>query len=75
MQNLGLVNFENVSGAVEVREVEVPQINDDEVLFEVKAVSVCGSDLHQWHGTQSWQVNYPVILGHEFSGVVAKVGM
>ena len=74
MQNLGLVNFQNVSGAVEVREVEVPEFKEDEVLFEVKAVSVCGSDLHQWHGTQSWQVNYPVILGHEFSGVVAKVG-
>jgi alcohol dehydrogenase/L-iditol 2-dehydrogenase len=74
MQNLGLVNFANEKGAVELREVEVPEFGDDEVLFEVKAVSVCGSDLHQWHATQSWQVNYPVVLGHEFAGVVSKVG-
>ncbi len=32
----------------------------------VGAVSVCGSDLHQWRGSHSWPVNYPCILGHEF---------
>lgn len=37
-------------------------------------MGVCGSDLHQWSGTHSWKVNYPVVLGHEFSGVVAQVG-
>ncbi len=38
------------------------------------AVGVCGSDLHQWTAEHSWPVNYPVILGHEFSGRVAKTG-
>ncbi len=74
MQNLGLVNFENKNGAVEIKEVPVPEIGEEDVLLEVKAVSVCGSDLHQWHATQSWQVNYPVILGHEFAGEVSKLG-
>jgi L-iditol 2-dehydrogenase len=60
--------------AVELREVPVPEIGDDDVLLEVGAVSVCGSDVHQFHATHSWAVNVPVVLGHEFCGTVAKTG-
>jgi L-iditol 2-dehydrogenase len=60
--------------AVELREVPVPVIGDGDVLLEVGAVSVCGSDVHQAHGTHSWPVNVPVVLGHEFCGTVAQVG-
>jgi L-iditol 2-dehydrogenase len=60
--------------AVELREIAVPAIGDDDVLLEVGAVSVCGSDVHQAHGTHSWPVNVPVVLGHEFCGTVAQVG-
>lgn len=35
---------------------------------------MCGSDLHQWTGDHSWVVNYPVILGHEFAGVIEEIG-
>jgi alcohol dehydrogenase/L-iditol 2-dehydrogenase len=37
-------------------------------------VGVCGSDLHQWTASHSWQVNYPVVLGHEFSGTIEQLG-
>jgi len=60
--------------AVELREVGVPEIGDSDVLLRVGAVSVCGSDVHQAHNTQSWPVNVPVTLGHEFAGTVAKAG-
>lgn len=60
--------------AVELREVVVPEIGDDDVLLRVGAVSVCGSDVHQCYNTQSWPVNVPVTLGHEFGGTVAKAG-
>lgn len=60
--------------AVELREVPVPDIADDDVLLEVGAVSVCGSDVHQARNTHSWPVNVPVVLGHEFAGTVAQVG-
>jgi alcohol dehydrogenase/L-iditol 2-dehydrogenase len=60
--------------AVELREVPVPVFEDDEVLLAVGAVSVCGSDVHQSRNTQSWPVNVPVVLGHEFGGTVAAVG-
>jgi L-iditol 2-dehydrogenase len=60
--------------AVELREVRVPEIGDEDVLLRVGAVSVCGSDVHQCYNTQSWPVTVPVILGHEFSGTVARAG-
>ncbi len=60
--------------AVELREVPIPDIEDDDVLLEVGAVSVCGSDVHQSRNTQSWPVEVPVVLGHEFGGTVARVG-
>ena len=60
--------------AVELREIGIPPIGDDDVLLEVGAVSVCGSDVHQSRNTQSWPVDIPVVLGHEFGGTVAQVG-
>lgn len=71
---IGLVNYAKEPGSVEPRELSVPEIGEDDVLLNVQAVGVCGSDLHQYHGKQSWRVNYPVVLGHEFAGVVAKAG-
>jgi L-iditol 2-dehydrogenase len=71
---IGLVNFAKNPHSVELRELSVPEIGEDDVLFKVQAVGVCGSDLHQYSGKQSWHVNYPVVLGHEFSGVIDKIG-
>jgi alcohol dehydrogenase/L-iditol 2-dehydrogenase len=70
----GLVNFSREPHSVELRDVPVPEIGEDDVLFAVQAAGVCGSDLHQYIGQQSWTVNYPVVLGHEFAGIVAKAG-
>jgi L-iditol 2-dehydrogenase len=69
-----LVNYAREPLSVELREVPVPEIGDREVLLRTGAVSVCGSDLHQWRGSHSWPVNYPCILGHEFAGTVERVG-
>lgn len=70
----GLVNYAPEHGSVELREVRVPEIGEQEVLLKVQAVSICGSDLHQWHGSHSWKVNYPCILGHEFCGTIEQAG-
>src|SRR4051812_26048048 len=69
-----LVNYSAEPGSVELRDVPVPEIGSSQVLLRVQAVSVCGSDLHQWQGKHSWKVNYPCILGHEFCGTVAATG-
>lgn len=69
-----VVNFAPEKGSVEIREIAVPIIGDDDVLLEVVNVGVCGSDLHQWTADHSWPVNYPVVLGHEFGGLIAAFG-
>ncbi|MGB0761174.1 MAG: alcohol dehydrogenase catalytic domain-containing protein, partial [Rubripirellula sp.] len=69
-----VVNFSPEPGSVEIRDFAKPDIGDDDVLVEVEAVGVCGSDLHQWSSSHSWPVNYPVVLGHEFAGTVVQVG-
>lgn len=69
-----VVQFGLEAGNVELREIPVPAIADDEALLRVAAVGVCGSDVHQYRATPSWRVTVPVVLGHEFTGVVAAVG-
>jgi L-iditol 2-dehydrogenase len=71
---VGLVNYAKEPYSVELRELSVPEIGEEDVLLKVQAVAVCGSDLHQYSGKQSWHVNYPVVLGHEFAGSIAKLG-
>jgi alcohol dehydrogenase/L-iditol 2-dehydrogenase len=74
MNQPAVVNFGPEPLSVELREIEVPNPGPDEVILEVAAVGVCGSDLHMWTGHQSWKVAYPMVLGHEFSGVIHQVG-
>jgi len=71
---IGLVNFAKEPYSVELRDIPVPEIGEEDVLLKVDAVSICGSDLHQYAGKNSWKVNYPVVLGHEFAGSVARLG-
>jgi alcohol dehydrogenase/L-iditol 2-dehydrogenase len=74
MSELAVVNYAPERGSVELRQVEIPSIGPEDVLLEVGAVGVCGSDLHQWTGDHSWPVNYPVVLGHEFAGTIRQLG-
>ncbi len=69
-----VVNFGSEKFSVELRDIPRPQIGGDDVLLEVAAVGVCGSDLHQWTADHSWPVNYPVVLGHEFAGTISELG-
>jgi len=59
-------------GEIAVKEIPVPAITDHEVLIEVKASGICGTDIHIFRG--EYLGTYPVIPGHEFSGVVTAVG-
>jgi alcohol dehydrogenase/L-iditol 2-dehydrogenase len=69
-----VVQYEMKKGAVELRDMDRPEIGENEVLLRVRGVGVCGSDVHQYHNTQSWSVKVPVILGHEFCGEIAQAG-
>src|SRR5918912_1341478 len=74
MKAAAVVNYASERGAVEIRQMEKPQIGEEDVLLEVENVGVCGSDLHQWTADHSWPVNYPVVLGHEFGGRIVELG-
>ena len=74
MKSAAVVNFSSTPHSVEFREVARPEPGAEEVVLQVEAVGVCGSDLHQWTGSHSWAVNYPVVLGHEFGGRIVERG-
>lgn len=62
---------------IELFDEEVPERKENnDVLVKVKAVGICGSDLHYFRsgGLGSHKLKLPVVLGHEVSGVVEEVG-
>jgi 2-desacetyl-2-hydroxyethyl bacteriochlorophyllide A dehydrogenase len=59
-------------GKVSCIEVAKPIPRKEEVLVKVKAAGLCGSDFHIFNG--SYPANYPLIPGHEFTGVIEDIG-
>lgn len=59
---------------MELQQVDVPAPGPGEVMVRVKAVGVCGSDLHFFVGRLQKEVTYPYVVGHEFAGEVAALG-
>ena len=65
---------------VSIEDVPTPGIGADEVLVEVRACGICGSDVHMAQADSDGYMLYPgltafpVTLGHEFAGVVVEVG-
>ena len=61
-------------GKLELRDIPIPEIGDDDILLQVKACGICGSDLPFFTGVSDPILNRPYTMGHEFTGVIAKVG-
>jgi 2-desacetyl-2-hydroxyethyl bacteriochlorophyllide A dehydrogenase len=57
----------------EFKDVPQPRPGDEEILVRVKAVGICGSDVHGYTGKTGRRIP-PIIMGHEASGVVEAVG-
>lgn len=60
-------------GQVEMTEVPEPRLGAEDVLLDVRYVGLCGSDLNTYRGSFSL-VSYPLIPGHEVSGVIVDRG-
>jgi len=79
---LQIVMSDNISfvlksvGQVSFDHRPIPEISKDEVLIEVKKTGICGSDVHYLVDGRigDFIVESPMVLGHESSGVVSKVG-
>ena len=60
---------------IETRPLVLPEPGEGQVLVKVCACGVCGTDVHIYHGGKgSADVTPPVILGHEFSGRIVRLG-
>jgi len=57
----------------EHEEAPTPSIGPEDVLVEVKACGICGSDVHGMDGSSGRRIP-PIIMGHEAAGVIAEVG-
>lgn len=61
-------------GIIDITEVaERPLPGPDEVVLRIRRIGVCGSDVHVNHGRHPF-TSYPVVQGHEFAGVIERVG-
>ncbi|MBV4365432.1 Zn-dependent oxidoreductase [Erwinia phyllosphaerae] len=60
-------------GELVVAERDQPQPAAGEVLVKVQYASICGSDVHIWHGHNPF-ARYPRVIGHEFFGVITATG-
>jgi L-iditol 2-dehydrogenase len=74
---MGLVSksviLDGINGNFHVREFDVPEPKDGEFILRTEAAGVCGTDVHIYHGHLNI-VGFPVLLGHEFCGVIEKLG-
>ena len=55
---------------VRYEDMPVPKIGSEEILVEIKACGICGSDLMDWY----LKTRVPLVLGHEPAGIVVEVG-
>jgi L-iditol 2-dehydrogenase len=69
-------NILKSQGDMAMETLPLPELDADQVLVQVAAVGVCGSDVHYYeHGRIGpYVVDHPLILGHELSGRIAAVG-
>ncbi|WP_263410649.1 galactitol-1-phosphate 5-dehydrogenase [Terriglobus tenax] len=69
MRALMLAEYENL----QVIDMPVPPVAGDEVLIQVAACGICGSDVHGYDGGSGRRIP-PIVMGHEAAGVIAAVG-
>lgn len=66
--------FYKVNEPLKIETIPIPQIEEDEVLVDVKATGICGSDIHIVYEGVTPTGFLPITLGHEPSGVIVEVG-
>ena len=69
-----VVKYKREDGNTEIRDLPVPELGPEDVLIKVAYIGICGSDPHMFRNQVSYVMNIPFTFGHEFSGVIEKVG-
>jgi len=73
MSEMKAARFYSPNMPIKVEQVPVPKIGPEDVLVEVKACGICGSDVHIMKG-ETFPGKTPIILGHEGAGIVCSLG-
>ncbi|MCX8070736.1 MAG: alcohol dehydrogenase catalytic domain-containing protein [Thermodesulfovibrionales bacterium] len=55
---------------IRIEEIPIPEISHNEVLLKTKSAGICSGDVMQWY----IEKKAPLVLGHEFSGIVVEIG-
>ncbi len=69
--------YRGLGHPMELKEYPVPEPEPGAILIKMRRANICGSDLHMWRGDvdlAGWGLPMPVILGHEMTGAIAKLG-
>ena len=69
-----LVKYDYGPGNVELRDIEVPEAGPGEVRIKIMKAGICGSDMHVYHADSQLSLAPPVVMGHEFAGIIDQVG-
>ena len=59
-----------------MQDVELPTVGPNDVLVKIKKTAICGTDIHiyNWDDWAQQTVPVPMVVGHEFYGIVHEVG-
>ncbi len=61
-------------GDLRVEDIPIPEIGEEEVLVRVKRAAICGTDVRMYRYGAGNQTELPLVIGHEFSGLIEDVG-
>jgi len=72
----GLSKLKSEPGIWMVDDANMPEIGPNDVLIRIKQSAICGTDAHiyKWDNWASETIPVPMIVGHEYAGVIEKVG-
>lgn len=71
----GLAKLQPAVGLWETR-AEIPPCGPEDVLIKIRRTAICGTDLHiyKWDAWAAATIPVPMIVGHEYSGVIVQIG-
>ncbi|CUP19456.1 zinc-dependent alcohol dehydrogenase [Clostridium disporicum] len=70
--NTAKVGMMTAKERIEIKEFNIPEISDDEMLVKVEGCGICGTDVHEYKNDPFGLI--PVVLGHEGTGEIIKMG-
>jgi L-iditol 2-dehydrogenase len=57
-----------------IQDLKKPEIKDSEILIKVVYAGLCGTDIDIYQNKAHFKVEYPIICGHEWSGIIVETG-